>query len=195
MTAILEQPRAPRPKRWTQREYLDLVERGAFGKQRVYLFRGEIIEMAPHGNPHAYGIMKLGRYLMNAFPEPMEVRIQLSFITPGDTVPEPDAAVCSAADALHKPHPLHAELIVEVAASSLREDRLLAEEYAAAKIPEYWIVDVDNCRVEVYRDPIQDPGATYGCKYRELRVLNVGDQIAPLANPGAKIEITEFFAA
>ena len=100
MTAIVEQPQAPRLKKWTQEEYLRLVEQEAFGKQRVYLFRGDIIEMPPQSHPHQYAVMQLIRYLTDAFRPPYAVRIQLPFITPGATVPEPEGAVCTAADAV-----------------------------------------------------------------------------------------------
>src|SRR5436309_10868855 len=84
MTAIVEQPQAPRLKKWTQEEYLRLVEQEAFGKQRVYLFRGDIIEMPPQSHPHQFAIMELDRYLHDAYKRPYRIRIQLPFITPGD---------------------------------------------------------------------------------------------------------------
>jgi len=193
MTFVAEQPRSPHVKKWTKEEYLDLVERGAFRHQRVYLFRGDIIEMAPQGHPHAFAIRRLDRYLHETFKEPHEIGIQLPFITPGRSVPEPDAAVCNAADAAHKPHPSHAELIVEVSYSSLDEDRALAAEYAAAQVPEYWILDVDNRRVEVYRNPIADATATFGYSYHDVLVLKVGDGIAPANRPEAQIPVAIFF--
>jgi Uma2 family endonuclease len=189
----MEQPHSPRPKKWTKDEYLELVELGAFRKQRVYLFRGDIIEMAPHGHPHAFAIMKLNRYLTGTFAEPYEVRIQLSFITPGESVPEPDAAVCTVEDVARRPHPSHAELVVEVSYSSLNDDRALADEYAAAQVPEYWIIDVDHRRVEVFRTPVEDSAALFGFRYSETQVLTVSDEIAPLGRPDATIPVGVFF--
>ena len=193
MTAVLEQPHAPRPKKWSKEEYLDLVERGVFRGQRVILFRGDIIEMPPQGHPHQYAIMKLVRYLTDTFRPPYEVRIQLPFITPGSTVPEPDAAVCKEADIDHMPSPVHAELIVEVAYSSLREDRALAEEYAAAKVPEYWIVDIDRRCIEVYRNPVEDRAARLGYRYADVRVYKLGESVSPASRPEAEIPVGFFF--
>src|SRR3954453_19706701 len=105
MTATVEQPQAPRLKKWTQEEYLRLVEREAFGKQRVYLFRGDIIELPPKSHPHQFAIGMLNRYLNEAYPRPYLIRIQLPFIAPADSVPEPTAAVCTEADARRMPSP------------------------------------------------------------------------------------------
>jgi Uma2 family endonuclease len=193
MTAVLEQVHPPRLKKWTKREYLDLVEREAFAEQRVYLFRGDIIEMAPHGHGHAYGIMVLSRYLTDTFKVPYAVRIQLSLVTPGESVPEPDGAVCTAEDAAQKPHPSHAELVIEVAASSLEADRDKAAEYAAARVPEYWIIDVDNRRIEVRRRPIEDKAAPLGFRYAETQMLSEGEQIAPVSRPHAVTPVAAFF--
>ena len=189
MSVILEQSRSPHVKKWTKEEYLDLVERGVFRGQRVFLFRGDIIEIAPQGHPHAYAIMKLARYLNNTYPEPFEIRMQLPFVTPGTTVPEPDAAVCSAEDAARKPHPAHAELAIEVAYSSIDVDRELAEDYAAAGVPEYWIVDVDRRLIEVYRTPHPDPTAGFGHRYQQTLTRKNGEGTSPANRPDAEIPV------
>lgn len=193
MPVAVQQPRPPRLKKWTQAEYLELVERGAFRNQRVYLFRGDIIELAPQSHPHEFAIMRLSRYLTSAFPEPFGVRIQLGFIAPGQSVPEPDAAVCTWEDAVRKPHPVRAELVVEVAYTSLRGDRLLAAEYAAARVPEYWIIDTDGRRLEVYQVPAEDPAAPLGFSYADVRLLGADEVIAPAQRPDAPVSVASFF--
>ena len=195
MTVATEQPRSPHVKKWTKEEYFDLVERGVFRGQRVYLFRGDIIEMAPQGHPHAYALMRLFWYLAKSLSEDQhEVRMQSPFVTPGKSVPEPDVAVCTRADAARKPHPDHAELIIEIAYSSLREDRELADEYAAARVPEYWLLDVDRRQIEVFRTPVADASRASGHRYAESRVMKVGEGIAPLVAPQAEIPVAIFFS-
>ena len=54
-----------------------------------------------------------------------------------------------------KAHPQTAELVIEVAVSSIELDQAKADVYAAAGIPEYWIVVTSECQVERYQKPIQ----------------------------------------
>jgi Uma2 family endonuclease len=79
----------------------------------------------------------------------------LTFVAGEFSVPEPDIAVVAGClEDYDHVHPHEALLIVEVADTSLVQDRLTkAGIYAAAAIPEYWIVDVRGQRVEVHRQP------------------------------------------
>jgi Uma2 family endonuclease len=195
MTIAVDQPPPPHVKRWTKREYNELVERGAFKGQRLYLFRGELIEMSPQYHPHAFAVTRLNKALFLAFGVDggYEIRIQLPFETPGESMPEPDALVCTVEQNLRRPHPNQAVLAIEVADSSLATDREKALDYAAAQIPEYWIVDVNRRVVEVYRNPVADPTAILGFRYGQPTVYGSDASMEPLAKPDVKIQIAQLF--
>jgi Uma2 family endonuclease len=189
------QPPPPRVKRWTKQEYNQLIELGAFRGQRIYLFRGELIEMPPQFHPHAYAVMKLTAALHAAFGvnAGFEIRIQLPFEAPGDSMPEPDALVCTTQQGVRHPHPNQAELVIEVADSSLESDREKALDYAAAGVPEYWIVDVNARLAEVYRQPIADATAAFGFRYASIQLLDARQAIDTVAKPGVLIQLAQFF--
>lgn len=184
---------APRAKRWGKREYNEIVERGGFSGMNVFLFRGDLIEMPPQGHLHAYALGKLNAFLSLVFGSTHMVRIQCPFETPGDSMPEPDAAVVLNQHAARVPHPDRAEILVEVSDSSLELDRKQAAEYAAAAVPEYWIVDCQQRWVEVYRDIIDDPASPLGKRYSTVRVFKQGDSVSPLAQPEALLEVKTLF--
>ena len=193
MTIAIDQPPPPHVKRWTKREYNELVERGAFQGQHVYLFRGELVEMSPQYHAHAFAVTRLTKALVVAFAADgsHEVRIQLPFETPGESMPEPDALICTAAQNLRRPHPNQAILVVEVSDSSLTNDRQKALEYAAAQVPEYWVVDLNARQVEVYRDPIKDPTTLLGYRYAPPMIVPAGESLTPLSKPEAKIAVAQ----
>jgi Uma2 family endonuclease len=192
MTVVEQQPVPPRVKRWTTHEYNSLVERGVFQGQRLYLFRGELIEMSPQYHPHAFAITELTDVLHLAFGirQGFKVRIQLPFEVPGDSVPEPGALVCTEAQSGRHPHPNEAVLVVEVADSSLALDREKAVEYAAAGVPEYWIIDVSRKCVEVYRT--STVGSTTRA-YLPPTIVDASGSIELLAKPGTAIPVSQFF--
>ena len=191
MSLVLDKPTEPRVKRWTKREYNELVDLGAFRDQRVYLFRGELIEMPPMEQPHALAVTKLTRLLVRIFDDKYDVRIQLPFDAPGQSMPEPDTAVCTAEMAQRSPHPNSAVLVVEISDSSLELDREKAFDYAAAGVPDYWAVDLNGRQIEVYQQPVQDSVAPLGFRHASKRFAVIGESLAPLAMPSALIAVAD----
>ena len=104
-----------------------------------------------------------------------------------DTDPSPDVVVVpgSIRDyAKIHPAPDTIRLIVEVSDSTLHYDLGgKSHLYAAAGIPEYWVIDVNASQLHVHREPVADEAAPRGFRYDSIRVLNPGDSIAPLAVP------------
>jgi Uma2 family endonuclease len=195
MTIAIDQPPPPRVKRWTKQEYNDLVAMGGLRGQRVYLFRGELIEMSPQYHPHAYAVGELDDelHLVFGIRKGFKVRMQLPFEVPGESMPEPDGLVCTEAQNRRFPHPNEAALVVEVADSSLALDRDKALDYAAARVPEYWIIDVNRRQVEVYRNPSPDPTTLLGFRYGPPTIIDANGKLEPLAKPGAQIAVAQFF--
>jgi Uma2 family endonuclease len=104
------------------------------------------------------------------------------------SVPEPDVAVVPGQlSDYDKAHPGAALLIVEVADSSLIQDRITkAPMYAAAGVPEYWLVNLHDDWVEVFRTP--EPGAR---GYRERRVTRRGERLDLAAFAGASVVVDD----
>jgi Uma2 family endonuclease len=162
-------------------EYDDLVSRGAFDDARVELLYGRIVSMSPIGKPHAYSVDTLVKRLIDSLGERARVRGQQPFAAPEESEPEPDVAVVAPGDYLDD-HPKTAWLIIEVADSSLARDRAKAKLYAAAGVTEYWIVDLVDDVVEVYRDASAQGYATTTRHRRGevLRLVQFEDVMVPI---------------
>jgi Uma2 family endonuclease len=140
-----------RPLRRT--EYDRLVEAGVFREERVELLYGMVLRMSPHGPAHDGVLQKLQELLFRALDRRAGLRIQSAFAASDGSQPEPDLAVVAPGD-YTRAHPSSASLIVEVAESSLSHDRnVKAKLYAECGIPEYWIVNLVEARIEVYTEP------------------------------------------
>jgi len=170
-----EAVRAPALHRWTRRQYEQMIEVGILDEDdRVELINGEIVTVSPQQSPHATGVTLVADELRLAYSRDYTVRTQLPLALDPDSEPEPDVAVVvgKPRDYL-KAHPTTAILVVEVADTSLSKDRTeKVQLYARNGIPEYWIQNVvDEC-LEVYRNPT---GETYQTKL----TLRRGDTITP----------------
>lgn len=151
-----------------------MVELGFFSDERVELLDGMLVAMSPQGARHATVVRRLNMLLTPALVGRAEVQVQAPIAASDLSEPEPDIAVVPAGDYL-KDHPHQALLIIEVADSSLRKDRLVKlRVYAQARVPEYWIVDLENDLVHVHRQP-SDAG------YLQTASHGPGIEISPLA--------------
>jgi Uma2 family endonuclease len=102
------------------------------------------------------------------------VRVQAPFGASDVSEPEPDIAIVANGDYLDE-HPRRAYLLIEVADSSLQDDRRIKGPlYAAAGVPEYWIVDLVAGAVEVHREPGSDGYASVARHGREATLTVPG---------------------
>src|SRR5918993_4410484 len=185
MTRILE----PQVRRWTKSEYDSLAEQGWFQHQRVQLIHGEIIEMPPHGHAHFQMLNRVGELLRSAFGPGYWVRLQGPLNLPMDSVPEPDVAVVKGTFEEYRAHPTTALLAVEISDTTLRLDRRKTSLYAAAGIADYWIVNMVQGQLEVYRNPVADADEEFGYRYADPVILKRPDVIVPVALPHVTIRI------
>jgi Uma2 family endonuclease len=177
------------PKRWTKREYNAAAERGTFRGMHVYLYRGELIEMSSIGTLHFRGVKRLNYWLTETFRPAFEVRIQGPFELQDESMPEPDGAVVTAEQDARRPHPNTAVMLFEVCDSSVELDREMAFDYAASGVPEYWIINVRDREIEVYRTPVADPSSATGHRYADHRVFGAGQPVSPLARPEVSVAV------
>ena len=184
-----------RPRRWTTAEYYHMGDLGLFDDERVELLDGEIWTLPAHGTPHYTAVRRSVAALQDAFGDGFDFRQQAPMTLNDGTEPEPDVLVVPGSwtdyeD--HHPLPTEVRLLVEVSDATLRKDRSKKrDDYARAGITDYWIINLVNRQLEVYRDPAPMPDGNYG--YKTLLTLFSGDSIAPLSAPSSPIAVADLF--
>jgi len=169
-----------------------MAEAGLFNGERVELIEGDIVRMSPISPLHAACVHRVFEWISGVFSGAC-VRMQQPLVI-GDSEPEPDIAVVPGKleDYLDA-HPTTALLVVEVAQTSVEYDReVKLPLYARAGVPEYWIVNLDEGCIEVYRDPAPMGG---GYAYRSRRIYTKGEQIACLQKPEKVVKVEELLLA
>jgi Uma2 family endonuclease len=144
---------------FTYRELLELDRAGFFNNQRVELLEGEIIVMPPPNPPHAFTTNQTGKRFTRTFGDLVEVSVQnplrLSNNMEDKNLPLPDVMVLK--PKVYRDHPMPDDvfLLIEVADSSVKEDKnRKLSLYAQHDIKEYWIINLVSKRIEVYTDPV-----------------------------------------
>jgi Uma2 family endonuclease len=162
----------------TVQEYDRMTEIGIFDEdERVELLAGQIVKMAAKGTAHGAAVKRTEKLLENRLGERVLVRLQDPVRLDNYSEPEPDISVVIP-DPLyyedHHPTPSEIYLIVEVADTTLRTDcGIKAKIYAESGIADYWVLDVNNRQLHVFREPSQDG-------YQSIAVVGDDATISPL---------------
>ena len=172
--------------KWTLDHYHRMVAGGVLDDRPVELLRGEIVEMSPEREIHAYLLTEATKYLIRMVGDRADIRQDHPITLPGyDSEPEPDIAVVRPLGRVyldHHPYPDDIFWLIEFSDSSLAKDlddkRRL---YAQAQIPEYWVVDLQQLQLVVFRNP-------EGTDYRLTTTITSGEVI-PLAFPDLRVSV------
>ena len=144
-------------------EYQRMVAAGAFDPEaRIELIDGEILDMAPMGNRHFLAVRELGEQCIAALRQhrAVSVAIQSPIILSPFDEPEPDLVITKRTQV--KPQAAEVQVVIEVGDSTLAFDRNeKLPRYARAGIPEAWLVDLTNDRIEIHTQP---SAAGYGSR-------------------------------
>jgi hypothetical protein len=146
-----------RLQRFTVQQFLKMVDERVFPDyQKLELLEGLIVHKMVKHPPHSVACQLTRRFLDRIIPEGWHVRGQEPIAMPR-SLPEPDLAVVQGDEqryAARHPRPVDIALLIEVADTSLAEDRdFKGPLYARARIPFYWIINLPESSIEVYTEP------------------------------------------
>ncbi len=145
--------------KWTIDRYHQAVRAGVFADQPVELLNGEIVVMPPEGEIHACRGDITVEYLRHLLGNRAQIREGKPITLPNNqSEPEPDIAVVESRFweySEHHPYPENIYWTIEFSNTSLKKDLEIKDKiYAAANIPEYWVVDLQASELTRFRQPL-----------------------------------------
>ena len=177
--------------KWTIEEYHRMIEAGLLDNRRVELLRGEIVEMSPEGEAHAYFSSEAEEYLRRLLGDLATIRSGKPITLPNDSEPEPDIAIVQRLGReylSHHPYPDNIFWLIEYANSSLDKDlNTKTQIYAEVGIAEYWVANIKKRQLIVFREP-QDGD------YASKSTLRDGT-VNPLAFPDITIAVNSIISS
>ena len=183
--------------RFTRADYDRLVALDAFRGEPVELIGGLLVVAEPQGSYHASAVGTVGDALRARLPAGWLVRVQMPVALDDQSEPEPDVAVVPGDWADYRTnHPTRPALVVEIAETSLAFDRReKASLYARGGIRDYWVVNLVDRELEVFRDPEPDETAAYGWNYRTIEQFAPGTVVSLLALPSVQLRVSDLIVA
>ena len=169
---------------WTIEEFEEAGELGLFDPdERLELLYGEVYKkLSPQLTPHATAVELAAETMRATFHGKVHVRNQNPFNIGQRSQPEPDVYVARGEIRDYaKAHPRTAEIVIEIADTTLRMDLgKKAALYASAGVPDYWVVDLKNRQLVVHREPEEDLESPSGFRYRSVSRHAESEFVKPL---------------
>ena len=186
---MIAQTIQPTRRRFTVQEFYRMAEAGILHEDdRVELIEGEIIEMPPIGDWHAEHVDSLTERLVDGFRDVARVRAQNPVQLDANSLPKPDLALLHRRPGFYASGPPRVAdifLLIEVTDTTFQYDSVVkAHLYAAAGVPEYWLLDRNRDVLAVHRDPMPEG-------YGSVQTLHRIDRVAPLAFPDRKLAVSD----
>jgi Uma2 family endonuclease len=174
--------------RYTVDDLYRLVGRGLLREDdRIELIHGRVVEMTPIGPDHAGAVKALHR-LLRVAGDRVILGVQDPVVLAPREMPQPDVSLLKPTPGNYRhrhPGPADVYLLIEVSDTTPAYDReTKVPTYAAAGIPEVWLVNLPEARVEVFRGPRR--GA-----YRRVSSVSRGATLAPLALPDISLSVDD----
>ena len=170
-------------------EYHCMLETGILTEDdHVELIEGEIVKMSPIGSRHVACVNRLNGLLNRKVGQDVIVSVQNPFRLDDYSEPEPDIALVKPRDDFYAQSlatPADLLLIIEVADTSVEVDRRVKLPlYVRASIPEVWLVNLPEDRVETHSEPVNGV-------YQKVRVLKRGETVPSESIPKLVLSVDE----
>jgi len=171
--------------KWTVEEYHSIIRAGLLHNRRVELLNGEIAEMLPEGEAHAYFSSEAEEYLRELLQGKATIRSAKPVTISDRSEPELDIAIVQKLGReylAHHPYPENIFWLIEYSNSSLEKDlNLKTKIYAEAGIREYWVINLKKRQLIVFREP-QDSEYLTRSTYKD-------GNIHPVAFPNLSVAV------
>jgi Uma2 family endonuclease len=191
MTAALQPTPILIPAKFTLDQYHQMIAAGILDDAPIELLHGELVQMSPEGEPHAYYRTDAKNYLIQLLGDRILLREGAPITLPTtQSEPEPDIAIVQPLGReylQHHPYPENIFWVIEYSNTSLTKDlQVKTKTYATAGIPEYWVINLRTMELIVMRDPENGD-------YRSQLTLTSGT-LHPIAFPEINIDVTRLLA-
>ena len=171
-------------------DYYKMLDDGIIQhSERIELINGELLKMSPIRSAHSGMVNILAEELMANINGRYNVAVQNPVRINNVSEPEPDISVLKyRKDRYSKRHPRPSDviLLIEVADTSLHIDREVKKAlYAETSIQEYWIINLQDEQIEVFKNPINGV-------YQENTLIKKGE-MANCTAIGFSLDTNEIF--
>jgi len=171
-----------------------LIEIGVFRPdESLELLGGELIVGEPQSSPHYTAIGLVEEALRAALGPGWLVRPHGPLALDAESEPEPDVSLVPGTWRDYSgEHPARPVLVVEVSLSRLTFDREhKGSLYARSGLADYWILNLVDRVLEIYREPVADAAARFGWRYASVERLDSVATASPLAVPAARVRVSD----